>query len=50
LAVCLGRNMFQHFTSNHHVGFLCAAYYWHFVDVVWLFLWVYVYWWSSGSF
>jgi len=50
LGVCLGRNIFKHFTANHHVGFLCAAYYWHFVDVVWLFLWIYVYWWSgSGS-
>jgi heme/copper-type cytochrome/quinol oxidase subunit 3 len=37
----------KHFTISHHVGFLCAAYYWHFVDVVWLFLWVYVYWWGS---
>ena len=34
LIICLIRNLFSHFTSNHHLGFLCAAYYWHFVDVV----------------
>jgi cytochrome c oxidase subunit 3 len=33
-----------HFTQNHHIGFLAAAWYWHFVDVVWLFLFVVVYW------
>lgn len=49
LIVCLIRNVFGHFTQKHHVGFLCAAYYWHFVDVVWLFLWVYLYWWSGSN-
>lgn len=49
LIICLIRNLFSHFTSNHHIGFLCAAYYWHFVDVVWLFLWVYLYWWSGSK-
>jgi cytochrome c oxidase subunit 3 len=35
------------FTSNQHVGFELAAWYWHFVDIVWLFLFTAVYWWGS---
>lgn len=34
-----------HFSSNHHFGFEAAAWYWHFVDVVWLFLYISIYWW-----
>jgi len=37
LATCLLRHTL-HFSSNHHFGFEAAAWYWHFVDVVWLFL------------
>nr|QNV12047.1 cytochrome c oxidase subunit III [Linyphia triangularis] len=37
----------NHFSSSHHFGFECAAWYWHFVDVVWLFLFSVVYWWGS---
>lgn len=35
------------FSSNHHFGFEAAAWYWHFVDVVWLFLYLVIYWWGS---
>nr|WIA65546.1 cytochrome c oxidase subunit III [Dremomys rufigenis fuscus] len=47
LLVCLLRQLNFHFTSNHHFGFEAAAWYWHFVDVVWLFLYVSIYWWGS---
>ena len=48
LAVCLGRAMQGHFKPNHHFGFEAAAWYWHFVDVVWIFLFACVYWWGSA--
>ena len=44
LSVCLYRLYLNHFTRQHHFGFEAAAWYWHFVDVVWLFLFVVVYW------
>ena len=44
LAVMLARVYRGHFTSKHHFGFEAAAWYWHFVDVVWLLLFVVVYW------
>nr|BAO52249.1 cytochrome c oxidase subunit III [Megacopta cribraria] len=47
LLVCLMRHLKFHFTSAHHVGFEAAAWYWHFVDVVWLFLYISIYWWGS---
>ena len=47
LLVSLIRIMLNHFTSTHHFGFESAAWYWHFVDVVWLFLFVTVYWWGG---
>nr|AYC65808.1 cytochrome c oxidase subunit III [Betadevario ramachandrani] len=47
LMVCLLRQIKYHFTSDHHFGFEAAAWYWHFVDVVWLFLYVSIYWWGS---
>jgi len=47
IAVCLGRLCYNHFTRQSHVGFEAAAWYWHFVDVVWIFLFIAVYWWGS---
>ena len=47
LYVCYRRAKLGHFTSERHFGFEAAAWYWHFVDVVWLFLFVAVYWWGS---
>lgn len=44
LLVCLIRHYFTHFSNNQHVGFEAAAWYWHFVDVVWLFLYFFIYW------
>jgi cytochrome c oxidase subunit 3 len=38
----------KHFTKERHFGFEAAAWYWHFVDVVWLFLFVAIYFWGSG--
>ncbi len=46
LTVCLFRAMRGHFTAERHVGFEAAAWYWHFVDVVWLFLFFAVYLWG----
>lgn len=43
LIVCLGRLLVGHFTPEKHFGFEAAAWYWHFVDVVWLFLFAFVY-------
>ena len=43
LLVCLIRLMAGHFTPEKHFGFEAAAWYWHFVDVVWLFLFTFVY-------
>nr|WHN64150.1 cytochrome c oxidase subunit III [Chalcopteryx rutilans] len=47
LAVCMARHYMKHFSSTHHFGFEAAAWYWHFVDVVWLFLYISIYWWGS---
>lgn len=47
LIVCLVRIIYYHFSINHHFGFEAAAWYWHFVDVVWLFLYTCIYWWGS---
>ncbi|MCC7305862.1 MAG: cytochrome c oxidase subunit 3 [Alphaproteobacteria bacterium] len=47
LIVCWIRAMKGHFTPDRHFGFEAAAWYWHFVDVVWLFLFVAIYWWGN---
>jgi len=44
LTVIWLRTMRGHFTPKHHFGFEAVAWYWHFVDVVWLALYVFVYW------
>lgn len=44
LTVILFRSMAGHFTPQHHFAFEAAAWYWHFVDVVWLGLFIFVYW------
>ena len=44
LIVILGRSIAGHFTAEHHFGFEGVAWYWHFVDVVWLLLFILVYW------
>jgi cytochrome c oxidase subunit 3 len=47
LAIALFRIFFDHFTTEHHLGFEFAIYYWHLVDVVWLFVFMTYYWWSN---
>nr|YP_009890096.1 cytochrome c oxidase subunit III [Polyphaga plancyi]QKK69169.1 cytochrome c oxidase subunit 3 [Polyphaga plancyi] len=47
LTMCMMRHTTLHFSSNHHFGFEAAAWYWHFVDVVWLFLYLSIYWWGG---
>nr|AYW52251.1 cytochrome c oxidase subunit 3 [Cleridae sp. 1 ACP-2013] len=47
LLICLIRHYFNHYSMIHHFGFEAAAWYWHFVDVVWLFLYISIYWWGS---
>nr|WCB98910.1 cytochrome c oxidase subunit 3 [Bactrocera dorsalis] len=47
LLVCLIRHLNNHFSKTHHFGFEAAAWYWHFVDIVWLFLYISIYWWGG---
>jgi len=49
LIVCLLRALAGHFTPKQHFGFEAAAWYWHFVDVVWLFLFACIYIWGSAG-
>ena len=44
LIVILARSIAGHFRPDHHFGFEAVAWYWHFVDVVWLGLFIFVYW------
>ena len=47
LTICLFRLNWYQFTSNRHFGFEAASWYWHFVDVIWIFLYLVIYWWGS---
>jgi cytochrome c oxidase subunit III len=49
LFVCLLRAIAGHFTPQQHFGMEAAAWYWHFVDVVWLFLFSCIYVWGAGT-
>jgi cytochrome c oxidase subunit 3 len=47
LVVCFIRMYLNHYTQEHHFGFEAGAFYWHFVDVVWLFLYIAIYYWGG---
>ncbi len=47
LLICLIRIINNQYSPSHHFGFEAAAWYWHFVDVVWIFLYISIYWWGS---
>ncbi len=47
LLICLLRHINFHFSESHHFGFEAAAWYWHFVGVVWVFLFISIYWWGN---
>jgi cytochrome c oxidase subunit 3 len=49
LSVILYQAIAGHFTPQRHFGFEAAAWYWHFVDVVWLFLFASIYVWGAGT-
>lgn len=47
LIVCFFRILNHHFTKHHHNGYEAAIWYWHFVDYVWIFLFITIYWWGG---
>nr|UZT67482.1 cytochrome c oxidase subunit 3 [Endecameris sp. ZJUH 20220006] len=46
LLMTLIRMMKNHFSSNHHLGFEMASWYWHFVDIIWIIVFTLIYWWN----
>lgn len=46
LLICLVRFRFLRVSPHHSVGFECSVWYWHFVDIVWFFLYLIFYWWG----
>lgn len=46
LNICRLRCVNGTYTRDHHFGFEASAWYWHFVDVVWIFLFISIYWWG----
>ena len=47
LTVCFIRHYYYQFQLEHHLGFEFSLWYWHFVDVVWICLYLCIYWWRS---
>lgn len=47
LSICLWRMINYHYTDTHHLGYETTILLWHFLDVVWLFLFILFYWWGS---
>uniref|UniRef100_A0AAU7LKL1 Cytochrome c oxidase subunit 3 n=1 Tax=Syrbatus sp. 2 RRMO-2024a TaxID=3154168 RepID=A0AAU7LKL1_9COLE len=47
LMICLIRLFFNHFSKTHMFGIESASWYWHFIDMVWLFLYIFLYWWGK---
>lgn len=47
LVICLYLSFFIFYTKNNHWRFIFCRWYWHFVDVVWLFLYIFLYWYGS---
>uniref|UniRef100_A0AAU7LKT0 Cytochrome c oxidase subunit 3 n=1 Tax=Syrbatus sp. 3 RRMO-2024a TaxID=3154169 RepID=A0AAU7LKT0_9COLE len=47
LFICLLRQLFNHFSNNHFFAFESASWYWHFVDLIWLFIYTFLYWWGK---
>uniref|UniRef100_A0AAU7YRE7 Cytochrome c oxidase subunit 3 n=1 Tax=Haematopinus quadripertusus TaxID=1453187 RepID=A0AAU7YRE7_9NEOP len=47
LTISLSRLIQDHFSMKHMLGFEASAWYWHFVDVVWMFLFISIYWWMG---
>ena len=47
LIICMIRYLKNHFTPERHFGFEAASWYWHFVDIVWIFVWLFIYWWGG---